>query len=302
MGILISHVHFLAKENENHPIKGKVLTLGQQGVLATLIDVKKIIESYGTLYALKSDFDTKNKIPEWIGTENEKFTNAQTIFSLLGAEKVYACDYSDYENPDFIFDLNYQVGDEYKERFDVIFDSGTLEHIFDISTALNNVDFMLKKGGQLIIFSPASNMVDHGFYSFSPTLFYDYFKNREYNNFSCYLREAFPFNVNKRGKTYKYHNVGDQLPLFSKHSLEVIFFANKGENNRKDKMKKPIQSLYVFKFSVDSKAEKHRTISKFIMKKIYFFVKPIIPSFFTKLIRQIIRKKNIANISYLGRY
>ncbi|GAH05421.1 unnamed protein product, partial [marine sediment metagenome] len=42
MGILVTHLHLLAMEQDKYPIKGDVLTLGQQAVYETLEGVKNI--------------------------------------------------------------------------------------------------------------------------------------------------------------------------------------------------------------------------------------------------------------------
>jgi len=150
MGILVPHLHLLAMEQDRHPIKGDVLTLGQQAVYGTLEEVKNIFISHGLkLKSLKEGFDVKNKIPDWVGTPREKFTNAHTVLTLLGAERVFVTDVSNYEEPDYLIDLNYDISEEYYERFDVILDVGTLEHVFDIPVAISNLIKMLKKGGRL---------------------------------------------------------------------------------------------------------------------------------------------------------
>lgn len=304
MGLLASHIHFLSMENTKYPISGDVLTLGQQSVHTTIENATRIISSYGIYNTLSRDFDTKPKIDSWIGTPLENNTNAQAVFTLLGANKVYVCDYSDYENPDFTFDLNYPVEEEYKEKFDVIFDSGTLEHIFDVPTALNNINYMLKKGGRMIIISPSSNFIDHGFYSFSPTLFFDYFESLAYKNMKAYLRETNPFDTDFKGKSYEYTKVGDQLILFSFLSIELYFFATKGSSEVDlSNTKKPIQSLY-------SATYNESNISAVIVnsqtKKILKNVSKFVPNYILMFARYYIRKQKIKdigqNIKYIGRY
>ena len=59
-------------------------------------------------------------------------SNAQAVLTLLGADVVQVSDISPNETPDFIIDLNNPVGPEFNQKFDVIFDIGTLEHIFDV--------------------------------------------------------------------------------------------------------------------------------------------------------------------------
>ena len=56
-----------------------------------------------------------------------------------------------------------------------LLDSGTLEHVFHLPNALKSVVELAKVGGRVMLLSPSSNHFDHGFYMFSPTLFYDYF-------------------------------------------------------------------------------------------------------------------------------
>ena len=61
-------------------------------------------------------------------------------------------------------------------RFDYIIDGGTVEHIFDIAQVMKNVTKMLKVGGRVFHIDAIAGQADHGFYSFSPTFFLDYYK------------------------------------------------------------------------------------------------------------------------------
>ena len=64
--------------------------------------------------------------------------------------------------------------------FDLVFDGGTLEHVFDIPAALSVVAGMTAVGGRVVHLSPLSNCVDHGFYSFSPTFFADFYSTNQW--------------------------------------------------------------------------------------------------------------------------
>ena len=59
-----------------------------------------------------------------------------------------------------------------KQRFSVVHDGGTLEHVFNYLNALRNCMELVKLGGRLFIHAPANNWCGHGFYQFSPELFY----------------------------------------------------------------------------------------------------------------------------------
>jgi SAM-dependent methyltransferase len=105
---------------------------------------------------------------------------------MFGFEEVHALDYSEYEGADIIFDLNKELPDNFIGAFDYVINGGTLEHIFDVAKALENMSFMLKNGGIIMHVSPAVGWVDHGFYSVSPTLFLDYYS---VNGFRIYQIE-----------------------------------------------------------------------------------------------------------------
>lgn len=85
---------------------------------------------------------------------------------------VDSVDFSDYEQASIVLDLNLPVPSHLAERFDAVWDGGTLEHIFDFPTALANALKMVRVGGHFMARTPANNQCGHGFYQFSPELFY----------------------------------------------------------------------------------------------------------------------------------
>lgn len=99
------------------------------------------------------------------------------ILSALGAHSVSSLDFSEYEGANLIHDLNKPVPDTLHEKFDLLFDSGSLEHVFNIPTALQNYVHLVRKGGLLVLDLPADGCSGHGFYQFSPELFYRYFSS-----------------------------------------------------------------------------------------------------------------------------
>lgn len=240
MGLVQSHLHMLAMEQINQPLKGDVITFGQQRVYASLRDVRRIFAQHNVpINDLPAGFDAKSTIPN----DSPSSTNAHAVLKMLGADNVYAADVSNYENPDFVFDLNEPVGTDYENRFDVILDLGTLEHVFDVPTALENIVRMLKPGGIVILGYPVSNSIDHGFYSFSPTLFFDYFSVNGFSDFRCYLHEYSCHNLNLRSKVYKYTGVGGQFPWISPRPVSMLFWAKL--QKKPTMINKPMQSLYV---------------------------------------------------------
>jgi hypothetical protein len=103
------------------------------------------------------------------------FTKVKTstdFLQFLGAEEISAMDFSDYEGASILHDLNKPIGDELKGKFTFVLDGGTTEHVFNFPTALANAMEMVETGGHLVIITGGNNFLGHGFYQFSPELFY----------------------------------------------------------------------------------------------------------------------------------
>ncbi len=100
---------------------------------------------------------------------------ADAFWKLLGAVEAETMDVSDYEGATIVHDLNLPVPDRLKLRYDAVCDLGTLEHVFDFPTALENCLSMVRVGGHFLTFSVANNCFGHGFYQFSPELFHRVF-------------------------------------------------------------------------------------------------------------------------------
>ena len=306
MGILKANIQLfsLAKKQYNEIFIGDTLVISQQAVYASLNEALQILKRNKIdIKKLPKNFDTKNKIPDWENSNKRNNINARALFSLLGAENVKCCDVSDYENPDFIIDLNYEIDEKYHNSFDNIIDIGTLEHIFDVNTALKNMIKMLRVNGFLIISTPSSNMIDHGFYSFSPTLFYDFLSINGFEIKKCFLRESSPYIYENKSSLYEYQNQGIEIPLMSSKSVEFTVIAKKITEVNKYII--PNQSIYAKNKSWNGaeiikskKRKKLITILRNFLRLI--LMNKHIPFFIHKHYFRYIRGKNIKKIS--GKY
>jgi hypothetical protein len=100
---------------------------------------------------------------------------ADPLFRALGAEQIESLDASAYQGSSIVHDMNQPLPDNLKGRFEVVYDGGSLEHIFNFPVALRNCMEMVKTGGSCFIHTIANNCMGHGFYQFSPELFYRVF-------------------------------------------------------------------------------------------------------------------------------
>lgn len=107
---------------------------------------------------------------------------AEPFFRALGAKEIVSLDISDYQGATLLHDMNLPIPSQHWNQFDAVFDGGSLEHIFNFPVAIKNCMSLIKPGGHLFIHTVANNCCGHGFYQFSPELFYRIFD--ESNGFS----------------------------------------------------------------------------------------------------------------------
>lgn len=94
----------------------------------------------------------------------------ELLIEQLGATSVTSFDASDYEHATILHDMNKPL--DHALQYDTVADLGTLEHVFDVAVALRNIAAICKSGGLIIHALPANNYNGHGFWQFSPELFF----------------------------------------------------------------------------------------------------------------------------------
>lgn len=101
---------------------------------------------------------------------------SETFFAALGYDSVDSMDFSEFEGASVLQDLSAPLDPALEGQFDVIYDGGTCEHIFELPTAYRNIDRMLKTGGVLIGHSPCNNWINHSFYQINPEMVYGFWE------------------------------------------------------------------------------------------------------------------------------
>lgn len=173
----------LLDECRRSPLYGAVMQLGRHTIYLTMDNLAELASLHGV--NLKA---VPHTLSNFIPVANMGGISDVTYFSSLGLDTVESCDISDIDGATYVLDLNRPVPDSLHDKYDLIIDSGTLEHVFDLPQVLRNLHLMLKPNGRIIfMFTPATNFVDHGYYMFSPILFYDYFTSNNYSIHSSFL-------------------------------------------------------------------------------------------------------------------
>ena len=148
----------------------RTLTLGHQGIGLSC--------SRGKARRALQQFNLPATEPEIdLSFQRKAFTElfADDFLKLLGAKEVVSVDRSDFEGATLLHDLNQPFPEQLRETFDLVIDGGTLEHIYNYPEALSNCLDLLRVGGHFVTITPASGQMGHGFYQFSPELFFRVF-------------------------------------------------------------------------------------------------------------------------------
>src|SRR5665213_2499788 len=176
MGIDLNTAQLLIKAHKSGLKFGRMATLGRQGLHTNRPALISVLRASG--YELSKDCIRKLLDPTTEYSED--------FFSLFGVKEIVTIDVSDYEGAQIVHDMNRPIPGSLVSSFDLVLDGGTLEHIFDFPTTLRNATLMVRPNGQFISITAANNLCGHGFYQFSPELFYRFLCPRNgYSMESC---------------------------------------------------------------------------------------------------------------------
>jgi hypothetical protein len=91
----------------------------------------------------------------------------------------------------FQFDLNLPVPIE--EKFDLVLNFGTAEHIFNVYQFFKTAHDRTETGGVMMHTAPFNGWPDHGFFNFQPTFFFDLARANRYEILSFVCGRVKPF-------------------------------------------------------------------------------------------------------------
>src|SRR5262245_39237303 len=143
MGLFTGDFRFLVSAKRMGLHGGSACTLGRQPLFFSERTMDQIAREYG---------QDLSSLPR-----GQAIYLTDDTLRALGFERVDVLDISDYEGANVLQDLNLPVPRDLHERYDLIVDGGTLEHVFNFPLAIENVMRMAKVGGDLLLTLPANN-------------------------------------------------------------------------------------------------------------------------------------------------
>jgi len=102
----------------------------------------------------------------------DQLSSTKDFYMSLGFQKYVAIDVNT-ERDAIAMDLNTDLSKEYgyNEKFDLVTNNGTGEHVFNQYMVFKNAHDLCKVGGYMIHALPFYRWVDHGFFNYNPNLF-----------------------------------------------------------------------------------------------------------------------------------
>jgi hypothetical protein len=167
MGFDVPGLRFLLGAHQRGVRFQSTAMIGRQELMLDIISLQRILDAFGV--------SQMPGLARRIMTEGNGF--AEPLLKLLGAERICSIDASAYEGASVVHDMNLPVPEHLKHCFSLVVDAGTLEHVFNFPTAIKSCMEMVGEGGHLLLVTPANNFTGHGFYQFSPELFFRIFSD-----------------------------------------------------------------------------------------------------------------------------
>ncbi len=214
---------------------------------------------------------------------------SEPFFEFLGADKIDSIDYSNFEEATIIHDLNNPVPDSFKDKYSVVFDGGTLEHVFNYPIAMKSCMDMVRVGGHLIAITPSNNFCGHGFYQVSPELFFSMFTDQH-----GFQTELVALQVDPEGRPPEWYQVKNpaelkrRVTLVNDYPTTVAIIARKIRDT-KDLVLRPMQSDYAHIWTVHTSIQTNIRISG--ESKWIHFYRRLVPERAKKLIRSLRNRK-----------
>jgi hypothetical protein len=166
----------------------------------------------------------------------------ESFLQTIGWPRLESLDFSAIEGAEYVHDLSEPVGDALKEKFALIYDGGTTEHVFDIAQSFRNIDAMLKQDGIFVSCVGTDGWYGHGFYQIGPDIPWRYWHaSLGYDVLGCWT-------MSRKG-TERAARVPDPTnrPRGAEHRFDVpqLLFYVVQKKHRDGPPKPVIQSHYI---------------------------------------------------------
>jgi hypothetical protein len=235
MGISIHGAKFLLHARSVGVDFTDMAMIGRQGLFVTAAELRRVFDAFG-------ETPTDAEVDAICDSGF-----AEALFTRLGAKRTDSFDASKFEAATYTHDMNAPIPEPFHEQYSTVLDSGTLEHIFNFPNAIKNCMEMVRVGGHFVAITPANNFFGHGFYQFSPELYFSVLSPD--NGFE--MRTMMAFEETRRAVWYEVRrpqDVRERVTLLNAEPVYLCLIARRTER-KPIFARPPQQSDYVVRWN-----------------------------------------------------
>ena len=184
----------------------EVLCFGYPDVLLTR---SELIKEFGEEVVARFDFKPNcEAVWLWHGRKDcatEPMVDTPSLFRAFGATNIIIVDIVASRDVERIVDLNYPLPSDLKDRFALVIDPGTVEHCFNCGQAQKNLAEAVMLSGYIFTVGPL-NMYNHGFYSFNPTMYVDFYGQNGFEVIDIFGTDPSTLSLFQLNTTQRFNN------------------------------------------------------------------------------------------------
>jgi hypothetical protein len=232
MALIKTSIKLIIKEHNSYGFSGPVLALGVLEIYATYTELNAWFQEFtGRSCPVAS---CQVNITTNTDGQKLKWVAADTFFKAFNFSEVVTLDVPQCEHPpDIVHNLNEPFPSNLINRFGLIIDPGTIEHVFDMKTCLANIVLALKMHGVIIHQVPVYSY-NGGYYSINPSVLYDFYGLNGFSQIKSYLilwDRYRPYTGQYRCYKYSPELLGGRHSLADRDQCRfvphILFFARK---------------------------------------------------------------------------
>jgi len=235
--------NYIAAQKSNHCKKyldeklSRVMDIGAQTPTIRNSLIKDYIQPEA-FYSNKQELCYRKIINE------EKFST-KDFFLALGYKNYFSIDING-ANESFQFDLNQNISQAYKfnERYELVINNGTGEHVFNQYSLYENIHNLTNKNGIMLHIMPFINWVNHGFYNFNPILYADLAAANNYHILDISL-------ANNNGAEIKFTEQENSKIMFEQVKPKYTSYFKNFLSEAKSKLSENIMIVIILKKTIN---------------------------------------------------
>jgi hypothetical protein len=242
VAIDVSTLRMLLRSKDRYKFGGDLLTLGVADVHGTYDDMERVLRENNVPHSpippsQRKVSLTKRQSEFSLLFGYSDFMHQNDLFKMMGFNRTESMDVFDNEDPTYVHDLNTPVPESLHNKFDTIMDFGTLDHVYDMRTAIANVVNMLKVGGVVVIYDAMIGWHNQSYYNFQPPFFLDTFAAYGFSDPELFIHYYPKYGHGRKSKTeWREYRHNDEINFRKPfHYTACYFTARKAAEVRTDK-------------------------------------------------------------------